>query len=669
MKKRITLILSAAAFYCIPAFGQVANLNDKAEIDSLEGFQADLALKHTGEAHDAAEANNQLNLAKRDYIDQKFALGRYAPGYAESVITQKNPVFPVSSCNNVDFETGDFTGWAGAIGDNMTSSLGPLDNIVNGIVSTTVNAPLTDGLARHTIVTNAFGLDPMGNFPVIPPVGGGTYAARLGGQTPNYQGEILEQNITVSPSSTQFSYQYAVVLNSGGHPDYQQPYFKIEVLDPQGQPISPCTQLYVAAGTNSANDGFFASPSDPMTYYKPWTTVNFDLTAYIAQNVTIRFTVAGCTQSGHYGYAYIDCSCSQLAASVHFCPGNTNLFLTAPTGYSGYQWLDPNHTPINGATNDTLIVNNPTVGDTFFVYLTSALDTSCHNTLPVVLQYTPVYPNAAATDVGCWGYTNGTLTASGSNGSPPYTYLWNTVPPQTSANVNNVGAGTYIVQLRDSLGCADYDTVTVHEPARLDTSDIMYAFCPGDPTIYLSAPAGYTNYTWIGPNGDTIPNGVPSNVISVNWPTLGSEYSVVLWSPPACPVYDSIILNLNPPSNFFNPDSTVNVFTPNGDLKNDVFYPYYDYSVSRQAAVAGQPAYDFVSLYIATYEIHIYDRWGNEVFYSNDYNFGWDGTVKNGKKCTEGVYYWVCTMTSRCKVDQTPIVSKGFVHLLRGDTN
>ncbi len=663
MTKRITLILAAAALCFSPLFAQVVTPTDNGDgIDSLEGFQADVALKHTGEAHDHLEAANQLALAQRDYIDRKFELGKYDPRYFPSNLKQNNPVFPVAACTNVDFETGDFTGWGGAIGDNNSSSFGPLSNIQTGIFSTVPNEALANSNARHTIMSNSFGPDPYGGFPVVP-ANGGNYAVRLGGTTPNYQGEYIEQTFTVSPSSTSFAYQYACVLWSGGHPPAQQPYFRIEVLDQNGNPISPCTQLYVTAGSDALQQGFFQYGPDPDIYYKPWTAVNFDLSAFVNQNVTVRFTVAGCTQSGHWGYAYIDCSCSSLAATVNFCPGNNFLYLNAPSGYGSYQWFDPNHNPIPGATNDTLLVNNPNVGDTFFVYLVSQVDTSCHNTLAVVLEYTTIYANATATDASCYGVPDGTATAAPTAGVLPYTYIWSTIPPQTTPVINNLFAGQYIIHVIDSFGCEDYDTVQVNSPPRNDTSLFTYTFCPGDPNIQLSAPPGFTSYTWFGPDGNPIPGN--TQTITITGPQLGAEYTCILHSPPNCPIHDSIILNLNPPANIFNPDSVVNVFTPNGDLKNDRFYPYFDNTVSQQVSTGGTPEYNFAMLYIDEYEIWIYDRWGNEVFYSSDYTFAWDGTVKQSKDCTDGVYFWVSRMTSRCTVDKTPIETKGVIHLIR----
>ncbi|OFY83243.1 MAG: hypothetical protein A3F72_17905 [Bacteroidetes bacterium RIFCSPLOWO2_12_FULL_35_15] len=59
----------------------------------------------------------------------------------------------------------------------------------------------------------------------------------------------------------------------------------------------------------------------------------------------------------------------------------------------------------------------------------------------------------------CFGQTSTTITAIGSGGTPPYSYLWNNVNPSQSINV---GAGTYTVELSDVSGCPPtYNSVTV----------------------------------------------------------------------------------------------------------------------------------------------------------------------------------------------------------------
>src|SRR5665213_1683332 len=223
------------------------------------------------------------------------------------------------------FETGDFTGWQPAIGDNTVSSAGPLQNITLGLQTDGNNAVECDPLARHTIMTSAAGLDPYGQFPIVP-AGYGNYVARIDGmtasETGNYMGEILEQTFVVDPNNTEFTYRYAVVLeNPTGHTAVQQPYFRIEVVDSLNNPVSPCAQYYQAA--DASDPGFILSTNYTGTctagspvYYKPWSLVTVDLSAYINHSITVRFTVAGCTLSGHFGYAYVDCVCANIGSSV-----------------------------------------------------------------------------------------------------------------------------------------------------------------------------------------------------------------------------------------------------------------------------------------------------------------------------------------------------------------
>ncbi len=62
-----------------------------------------------------------------------------------------------------------------------------------------------------------------------------------------------------------------------------------------------------------------------------------------------------------------------------------------------------------------------------------------------------------------------------------------------------------------------------------------------------------------------------------------------------------------------------NTFTPDGDGVNDVFFAF------------GKDIVEF--------EMYIFNRWGEKLFYSNDINIGWDGVV-NGNLSQTGSYVW-----------------------------
>jgi gliding motility-associated-like protein len=63
-----------------------------------------------------------------------------------------------------------------------------------------------------------------------------------------------------------------------------------------------------------------------------------------------------------------------------------------------------------------------------------------------------------------------------------------------------------------------------------------------------------------------------------------------------------------------------NVFTPNGDKRNETFFPL-GYNV-----VSGN--------------MQIWDRWGELLYETNDLTKGWDGTFKD-KDCPIDAYVWV----------------------------
>ncbi len=97
-------------------------------------------------------------------------------------------------------------------------------------------------------------------------------------------------------------------------------------------------------------------------------------------------------------------------------------------------------------------------------------------------------------------------------------------------------------------------------------------------------------------------------------------------------------------SNNFTTDIDIpNVFTPNGDGKNDVF----------KIKITGEELYD----------LKIWNRWGGLVFESTDPNVVWNGKTNNvGAENPEGTYYFVFKYRLRTKNEETV---RGTITLLR----
>ncbi len=84
-----------------------------------------------------------------------------------------------------------------------------------------------------------------------------------------------------------------------------------------------------------------------------------------------------------------------------------------------------------------------------------------------------------------------------------------------------------------------------------------------------------------------------------------------------------------------------NVFTPNGDGNNDLFY----------IPNSGVREYHFV----------IYNRWGNIMFETTAPEIAWDGFDNSGNEAGEGTYYYVLEARS----DNKEYIFKGFLTLFR----
>ncbi|HQV51466.1 MAG: gliding motility-associated C-terminal domain-containing protein [Flavobacteriales bacterium] len=84
-----------------------------------------------------------------------------------------------------------------------------------------------------------------------------------------------------------------------------------------------------------------------------------------------------------------------------------------------------------------------------------------------------------------------------------------------------------------------------------------------------------------------------------------------------------------------------NVFTPNGDGKNDLYAPM-------------DQEYPWA--------MKVYDRWGQLVFDSKGRKAGWSGRNSAGEQCSDGVYYYRVIMFDECNGSN---VRTGHLSLLR----
>ncbi len=188
--------------------------------------------------------------------------------------------------------------------------------------------------------------------------------------------------------------------------------------------------------------------------------------------------------------------------------------------------------------------------------------------------------------------------------------------------IDTIANGNYTYDIIDNDGCIVYasETFTIEE------------FKPY--SININVISDDNSYR-LNVETDMIPTTIhwsPSGGLScddcldpVANPEKDTEYVVEITDEDGCSLSDSVFVEAIIIENKDVIIDIPNIFTPNNDQSNDIFYVK-----SNNSGIL--------------YEMYIYDRWGENVFYAkdllvNDSNGGWDGTFK-GKRLKPGVYVY-----------------------------
>lgn len=141
-----------------------------------------------------------------------------------------------------------------------------------------------------------------------------------------------------------------------------------------------------------------------------------------------------------------------------------------------------------------------------------------------VIIYAPAAALTASittqTNLVCNSQCNGNATIAPSGGNPAYTFLWNTIPVQTSATATNLCAGDYSVTVADANGCTAVTPLTITEPPALTASaSSVDGNCNvgSNATAAVIANGGVSGYTYLWSNGQTnnLATGLTSGTFTV----------------------------------------------------------------------------------------------------------------------------------------------------------
>jgi gliding motility-associated-like protein len=124
----------------------------------------------------------------------------------------------------------------------------------------------------------------------------------------------------------------------------------------------------------------------------------------------------------------------------------------------------------------------------------------------VISEPTQLTSAIAATNVSCFGGSNGSAAIAASGGTLPYLYNWSN--SDTSASVNGLAAGTYTATVTDANLCTVTDTILITQPlllashisASLDAS--CFGYQDGGAHVATTGGTHPYHYQW-DVNGDT----------------------------------------------------------------------------------------------------------------------------------------------------------------------
>lgn len=315
---------------------------------------------------------------------------------------------------------------------------------------------------------------------------------------------------------------------------------------------------------------------------------------------------------------------ASIDADIPCSPGvvTLNETSTVSVGFiNSIGWL------VNGLTlNSSPFLFSPPATGTYNAKLTVSTDKGCRDTATIEINYadapTLTFGPPSPIEI-CKGDTAFVLVTGANN------YMWD--DDLTASLKEFTAEGWYYVEGINSSECKVLDSIYVRE------IDLPIANAGDDITIKRGEFAellasGGSAYLWSPTSGleDS------SSAYTKASPKETTTYLVRVTNSNGCSSYDTVVVNVDQDISIDVP----NFITPNNDGFNDVW---------NLSSIVD----------IETANISIFNRWGWEVFKTDNYDNNWDGTI-DGSPLADGTYVYVIDFGDE---DREPL--RGTIEILR----
>ncbi|MEL6660018.1 MAG: cohesin domain-containing protein, partial [Bacteroidota bacterium] len=274
---------------------------------------------------------------------------------------------------------------------------------------------------------------------------------------------------------------------------------------------------------------------------------------------------------------------------------------------------------LNGSvigTNMTGLLENLGAGE-YTINVTDEFSCTASTTIGISAPAPVELPDQAnaVKPISCGDRQDAEINAFASGGTAPYTYSWS-VPGASGPQLTGLGAGTYSVTATDSEGCSATATYTVGEAMPLivtidSTPHTNADECDGTVTaVVLGGTPPYT-YDWLN-----IPDNPNQSMVEG---LCTGTYMLQVTDANGC---TSSVVMVDVADERFECFEERVVITPDGNGSNDEFIIFCAEALTDN-------------------HLEIYNRWGQLVFMTDNYDNTWEGTSQNGDELPAGPYYWV----------------------------